>query len=622
MSERGAQVPLEDDALSSLSKGIARDSETILSESNNGLGDHDPKLAMYGAEHLDGARRVYLVEGTKGVEALRSVGLVAVTGADDAERPEQTNWTPLRDRQVVVLCDKDNAWSEFIIGVVEALRSLDKPPDLKIVEFPGVPRGSELASFLQDQSSKDPESTFARVEAIADQAGEDDRSDPDTARNLMDLAAWVRGNLWKRGDSYAIRWWRAEMWEWNRRRYRVVPDAEIRARILNWLDGRVPKPSPGLAASVFQCLQAGVLIPSEHEQPLWLSDEGAASHRNLIGMTNGLVDLDMLLSDAVTPLRTNTPRWFSPVAVDYAFNRTADCPLWRKFLDRCLEGDEARIGLLQEWFGYCLTNDGSQQKALFFEGEGANGKTVATQVLEQVVGSANCSHVPLELFGERFQLTSTLGKLVNICGDTGELNKVAEGFIKQSTGGDTMHFDRKFLPTITARPTARLVIAMNNRPRFSDRSDGIWRRTILVPWRIRIPDAEQDRRLAQPDRTDWPFRPELPGIFNWAIEGLRRLRHRGESAIPELCRAALDEYRMENDPEKAFLLERCRAEHGARIPTQALYDAYTNWCGQRGLKPESESKFGKSVRRTFKQVVRLRETTGDRRYYYDELTMS
>ena len=121
------------------------------------------------------------------------------------------------------------------------------------------------------------------------------------------------------------------------------------------------------------------------------------------------------------------------------------------------------------------------------EGEGANGKSVVCEILTAMLGEENVSNVPLEIFGERFQLAASLGKLANIASEVGELKSVAEGFLKQFTGGDRMLFDRKGLLPIHARPTARLVLATNNRPRFSDRSAGLWRRMILLPFNVTIP---------------------------------------------------------------------------------------------------------------------------------------
>jgi phage/plasmid-associated DNA primase len=55
------------------------------------------------------------------------------------------------------------------------------------------------------------------------------------------------------------------------------------------------------------------------------------------------------------------------------------------------------------------------------------------------------SHVRVELFAQRFQLTMTLGKLANISYDTGKIDESAEATIKEFTSGDRMYFDRKGL---------------------------------------------------------------------------------------------------------------------------------------------------------------------------------
>jgi putative DNA primase/helicase len=126
-------------------------------------------------------------------------------------------------------------------------------------------------------------------------------------------------------------------------------------------------------------------------------------------------------------------------------------------------------------------------------GEGANGKSVLLDVLTALLGEENVSQVPLEMFGQRFQLTPTIDKLANICAEVGEISAVAEGVLKQFTAGDRMYFDRKGIPGIERYPTARLILATNNRPRFRDRSMGIWRRILLVPFRFTVPPTKQDR---------------------------------------------------------------------------------------------------------------------------------
>lgn len=113
--------------------------------------------------------------------------------------------------------------------------------------------------------------------------------------------------------------------------------------------------------------------------------------------------------------------------------------------------------------------DTKQQKFLVIEGEGGAGKSVVLNVLSGLVGEENVSHVPVEVFGERFQLTATVDMLLNIAPEVGDGVRIAEGPLKQFTGGDRMTFERKGLPHFQAYPTARLRTASGGAPRSGRR---------------------------------------------------------------------------------------------------------------------------------------------------------
>jgi P4 family phage/plasmid primase-like protien len=341
-----------------------------------------------------------------------------------------------------------------------------------------------------------------------------------------------------------------------------------------------------------------------------------SASQHLLAVKNGLLDVDVSLRTAQPGLRAATPDWFSPVRLPVAFDPAADCPLFKTFLDEVLEGDRERIDLVQEMFGYCLTFDTTQQKMFILEGEGANGKSVVLGLLTRLLGPENVSHVPLENFGDRFQLTMTLGKLANIAPEVGESTHLAEGTIKQFVGGDRMHFDRKGISPVEAYPTARVVVATNTRPGFADRSSGIWRRLVLIPFRLTIPPDRQDRNLLD------KLANELPGILNWSLEGLRRLRQKGHFTEPAVVKQALEEYRREANLEATFLQERYVADPVSEVEAKQLYLEYRQWASGEGSKPVDAAKFGKQIHRSFPTVKRLRSGQADRHYVYRGLKAS
>jgi len=425
-----------------------------------------------------------------------------------------------------------------------------------------------------------------------------------------------------KGGTMMLHFWRSQHWSWDGRRYYTIGSDDLRARVRKCIqeefervaekEKKTPlKVTSSLVTNVVQALESITLIPEDWEQPVFLGPlAGKKKIDGFISMANGLVDLHALLERKSGNALPHTPDWFSGVSLPYGYDPSNECPQWRAFLSEVLEQDDERIKLLQEIFGYCLLPNTSEQKFIVFEGEGANGKSVVCEILASMLGEENVSHVPLEVFGERFQLTATIGKLANIAPEVGELKSVAEGYLKQFTSGERMYFDRKGLPPIHVRPTARLVLAANNRPRFSDRSAGLWRRLELMPFRVTIPEEKQDRNLVQ------RLREELPGVFMWAVEGERRRRTQGGFTKAKVCLDALQDYRLEVNPARMYLTDHVEVVQDEVLMSSELYAAYKPWCDRNGYKPLPLQSFGKEVKRQFPGVERERERSGERRWFY------
>jgi len=431
-----------------------------------------------------------------------------------------------------------------------------------------------------------------------------------------------------------LRFWRDEWYVWKRNRYRKITETEFRAKIAASIKaefdraysaGRttmVRQVTGGLVSNVILATAGMVGVSSEVEFGTWLPDR---SRRNYLSMANGILDIDAVLAgkEEADCLLPHSPEWFSIVSVPYAFdsNAGAEPPKWMAYLDRVLEGDQERINILQEWAGYLLTPDTGLQKFLVSEGDGANGKSVYSACMTAMLGGENVSNIQLEVFGDRFSRTDSLGKLANICGDVGEVDKTAEGYIKSFTSGDRMYFDRKGVSGLNVVPTARLMIACNIRPRFNDRSDGVWRRMILMPFQIQIP--EEERIIGMDKAWWWEQSGELPAIFNWALLGLARLRSQPSFTKSRLVERAKEEYREEMNPARMFLKEYLEPSQSGLIPTKVLYQFYCDWISENGYRPLSEKQFGREVRRCFPSCVRNRTgVRGNQNYCYEFIQFS
>jgi len=437
---------------------------------------------------------------------------------------------------------------------------------------------------------------------------------------------------------WTLRYWRETFYKWHKGKYGQISDSELKSLISAYIQRLNSKSdiagciriSSQLIGNIISALSGfeGVRLPQERELNSW-DDGRERCFIDTISFKNGLVMLMTRPERQPTPeIVKHTPRYFALTQLPYDYDPAAKADKFLTFLDEVMAGDKERIELLQQWAGYLLANDSRQQKFMLIAGEGANGKTVFTSMLEKMVGEENVSHVPLCQFGESFALAYTLGKVLNSTSESASrLDEDAETILKSYTSGDRMTFNRKYKEPIHTRPTAKIMVSTNSLPSFSDKSSGIWRRMLFVPFEVIIPPERQNLFLIE------QLSEELPGIFNWACEGLVKLRQNGRFCEPVKCRHSSEQYRNETNPARAFLLENFRFQFsGIRdgqpqligeilpvpvIACKRLYEDYVEWCLENGYRPLNSCNFGKEVKRAFPNVRREQRTeTGKRLTVY------
>lgn len=492
----------------------------------------------------------------------------------------------------------------------------------------GLPRAKVYQKLVELAESS--EAIAAAKPEEGSQAIEDDDDPHRLARiNLANYQSRYGGTL---------KFWRDQFWRWKDGRYTRMGNRELEAKLTASIKEEFDrsyreavergedikaarKVTQSCVKNTLGALKSLTILPASIEMPCWLDENRSRPH--YLALKNGILDLDAVFDgkDAEKCMLPLSPKWFSAFALDYEFDPEATCPLWLEYMDVVMEGDEERIAVMQEWMGYCLTPNNDLQRFICLEGEGGNGKTVFFAGVEAVIGEGNVSNVSLEEFGGRFDLASTLGKAVNIAADVGELDKVAEGKLKSFTGGDAMHFDRKGVDPISARPTAKLMCAWNNRPHLRDRSSGLWRRMILVPFDRQIKASERVRGMDRPSW--WAGNGQVPGMLNWALVGLHRLLEQGDFTRSKRCDEAFAEYRLESNPAAEFLSEylevaedKYKQDPDDYVLSARLYELYRFWCGKLGFYPLASRTFFKELNRLYSNAERYRLSFEGRPWAY------
>lgn len=400
--------------------------------------------------------------------------------------------------------------------------------------------------------------------------------------------------------------WRKEFYQFTGKFYKRLIDSDLLNDVLSFLQKHPiawSKSKPSLAKDVLGLIESKANVKSENPHPFWISNV-RLSVKDIITLSNGIIDLSNVKNNADVQLLPHSSDLLQTTCLDFDYDPKGRCGKWQNFLDDMLPDNETQRSL-QEWFGYNLVFDTTFQKFALFFGQGANGKTVCCIVLKALLGEKNISAVNVEAFDPKrtFNIASTVGKLANIVEELNSDSKTAEGELKKFVSGGIITVERKGKDPFEMVPTARLTFATNTLPKFSDSSNALWRRLLLYPFKKQILDSsKQDRRLVDPQF--WIDSGELSGIFNWALEGLLRLRQSGEFTESSEMKEALGNFEKDSNPTREYILDNCELSQGFELSTLELYEKYRKFMLDSGIQPLPINVFLKEVKLVFPDIVK------------------
>ena len=348
------------------------------------------------------------------------------------------------------------------------------------------------------------------------------------------------------------------------------------------------------------------IIDAEHQWRLLVRKEIRELNANpyILNLKNGLYNV---LEDS---LREHTPDYYSTVQLNVSFDKDADCPLFRKFLIDSMGGDTEQMKLLQEIIGYFLIPVNSAQKCFVIVGVAGAGKSVLLRVLNEVLlGKENVSNVSWQALNERFKTAELFGKLANIFADLPTKNIDDNGIFKALVGEDYLTVEKKNRNPFSFQSTARLLFSCNSIPKnYGDRSEGFYRRLIIIRFSHAVPKEKRDPELLE------KFRTEADGILQFALEGLRRLMdNRFTFSETQANAEELQLYRESSDSVLSFVKDCCVLDSGSVVGSTELYNAYRGYCDECGMKPCSQKSFVQQITANYAGVTRAVDKLAKRR---------
>lgn len=301
----------------------------------------------------------------------------------------------------------------------------------------------------------------------------------------------------------------------------------------------------------------------------------------LINMLNGTLEMRL---DGTCTLREFRASDFLTYQLPFAYDPPATSTAWQKFLQQ-VQPDLERQAILAEFIGYSFvpTSQLKLEKALLLTGGGSNGKSVFFDVQCAVLGGHNIISYELHALSEEHNRAGLQNALLNYASEISP-GKIDSGYVKTLISGERIQARLKYGNPFMMENYAKLAFNCNKLPHVPEHTHAWFRRLLIVPFEVTIDDAQQDRDLAKK-----LISTELPGIFNWVLDGLRRILSARGFSESRAVKAAVQKYKSESDNVFEFMNEQGHAPTKAIdapfVLLKALFSDYLIFCRENNYLP-------------------------------------
>lgn len=283
---------------------------------------------------------------------------------------------------------------------------------------------------------------------------------------------------------------------------------------------------------------------------------------DLVFLSKSRVDFNAQASLKVFPDGWDVESWIKEIAVD---------------------ADVAE--LLWETIGSVLRPYVKWDKSVWlFSTAGSNGKGTFCQLLRNLLGPKAYCSIPIEDFSKDYALGPLIGKQAIITDENNVgtfIDKVA--LMKAVVTSDVVTITRKYMAPVNYRFHGMMVQCLNGYPKVKDKSDSFYRRQIFIPFEKSFKGAGDNKAIKDTYLYD-------KDVLEYV---LRRVLMMDYSVLsePDACKAALTDYKEDNDPVRQFWLEFEDELAWDLVPYKFLFDLYKVWYEQNYPKSQTLSRF-------------------------------
>ena len=564
-----------------------------------------PDIAAAGLEN-----NIYIVEGEKDADTLAKMGFVATCNTCGAGKWRDDYNQYLIGKQCIILPDNDPPGRDHAEQVARSL--YNSGIICKVLQLPNLPDKGDVSDWIEQGGN------MATLVAIAakctpwkpEQTPTAEPETPETrpeyvAKAPITQAEYLINKRFTHQEHTIIKRWRDEWYIWDGTHYKTVKTEIIRAKVYTTFKKVYEsdfKLNKAKVTDIIDALPAckGVIIRDDDEPPIV---PGNTISGQLLTFKNGILDIESMR------FIPHTPAIFNTSALPYDYDPNAPEPeAWNEFLYSIWDEDVLSIDFLRQWFAYCLTNKADKQKIMLLIGPMRSGKGTIAKVLTELLGVGNIANPTLTSLYSQFGLEPLIDKKLAIIPDARLSGRSDQAVIVERllsiSGGDRLVIDRKHkqpLPNIELK--CKMMMVTNELPYLADAAGALASRFAPLEMNKSFLGNE-DYKLYE------KLKNELPGILNWALEGLNLLDM--PFIEPEASKEINAEFRKLTSPIQAFVEDYCELDPSCQISKDELHKGYLKWAENQGyIRPKTKSIFSKDLLAAYRSQVKASKATLD-----------
>jgi len=282
-----------------------------------------------------------------------------------------------------------------------------------------------------------------------------------------------------------------------------------------------------------------------------------------------------------------SPDYFFAACIPHRYGNSEETPTIDRLFTEWV-GHEYKQ-LLYEICAYCLYDGYPIHRIFTLIGGGRNGKSQFMKVLNNLVGNENIVSTELDrIANSMFETSKFYKKKVAFIGETNFNTLSRTNILKQLSDGSPVPCEFKRKDCFDFENTAKIIIATNGLPATTDRTEGFYRRWLIIDFPNKFKEG-RDVVAEIPQE-------EYDNLCRKCVTVLRDLLDKGSFTMEGTVEERAAKYEQKSNPVNTFVTDCCEVDSNCSVPTWYLFEKYQEFAEQCGYRKFSQREFSNNLK--------------------------